>query len=99
MPGSEDFQPKQIATVQCQTGSASPGATTKSKSPQVAVIPPLVDLTKVASETGPGEEGKNQKKEEKSKGQLERFSVCRVVFELCLYFSLSLSLFFTSKKF
>ena len=71
MPGSEDFQPKQIATVQCQTGSASPGATTKSKSPQVAVIPPLVDLTKVASEPGPGEEGKNQRKEEKSKGQLK----------------------------
>ncbi|CAI8028991.1 hypothetical protein GBAR_LOCUS16491 [Geodia barretti] len=57
--GREDFQPKHISTIQCHTGSSS--TTTGTKSPQVAVIPPLVDLTKVTSDSD------NGKKDDKSK--------------------------------
>lgn len=51
----EDF--KQNSTIQSQTGLLG------TKSPQVAVIPPLVDLTKVAVE--PGEGKSPQDKDEK----------------------------------
>ena len=57
MSGHRDFQPKQISTIQCNTGSS-----TATKSPQVAVIPPLVDLTKVPLDSDSG------KKDDKSKG-------------------------------
>ena len=72
MSRHEDFQPKEISTIQCPTTGAPPTSsfpgTTKTKSPQVAVIPPLVDLTRVASDTG--DEEKKQKKDDTQKGLL-----------------------------
>ena len=50
----DEFQPKPIATVRGQTSTAG------TKSPQVAVIPPLVDLTKVTTD--------DTEEDEKSKG-------------------------------
>ena len=54
----DDFHPKPITAVQSQMGSSG------TKSPQVAVIPPLVDLTKVS------EEGKSQDNDDKSNGKV-----------------------------
>ena len=70
--GREDFQPKQISTIQCHTGSSS--TTTGTKSPQVAVIPPLVDLTKVTSDSD------NGKKDDKSKGSSGVSVLIRIMF-------------------
>ena len=54
----DDFHPKPSTTVQSQMSSSG------TKSPQVAVIPPLVDLTKVS------EEGKSQDNDDKSNGKV-----------------------------
>ena len=51
----EDFQPKQISTIQTQTGPSG------TKSPQVAVIPPLVDLTKLPAESRDEESPQDEK--------------------------------------
>ena len=74
MAGKEDFQPKQISTIPYHTGSSP-----ETKSPQVAVIPPLVDLTKVT--TG-SDEGKTPSKDEKSKGLPKAFVTLCVRFAL-----------------
>ena len=71
----DDFHPKQIATIQSQMGSSG------TKSPQVAVIPPLVDLTKVSGE------GNSQDSDDKSNGKKNSFLYCtmQVLFSACAY--------------
>lgn len=70
----DDFHPKPIATVQSQMGS------TGTKSPQVAVIPPLVDLTKVSGE------GKDQDNDDKSNGKVYLpYLAMHVSYSFCVY--------------